>query len=219
MVPGFSPAGGGIPNRLALLDPSGKQPKRIIQGTGCIRGVAWSADGSELFAADQDGTLTVSEFTHGPREISRTTVQGPVWEIKIDPAGQTLAVSTANGLLLWHPLEANATPRKISEIPTRSIAWLADGRWLIADCGDRIALFDSASGHCLRSLILLDNDRYALISADGHWAGSAGVEKDLILIAKTESGGQLTFTPAQFAARFGWVNDSTRVRLEVPRRR
>jgi WD40 repeat protein/tRNA A-37 threonylcarbamoyl transferase component Bud32 len=54
-------------------------------------------------------------------------------------------------------------------------------------------------------------DDWLLVSPEGHYRGGPGIEKHIVYVAQTATG-QETFTPAEFAARFGWKNDPERVR-------
>ena len=51
------------------------------------------------------------------------------------------------------------------------------------------------------------------IGSAGHWRGSAGAEKSLVIQVLGDDGRQLTLTPAEFAKKYGWKNDPSKVTL------
>jgi len=53
---------------------------------------------------------------------------------------------------------------------------------------------------------------WVAVSTDGHYRGSAGVERFLACVAQTDQG-LVTLTPEEFSARFGWKNEPERVGL------
>ncbi len=59
------------------------------------------------------------------------------------------------------------------------------------------------------------NNAWLALSPDGHYAGSEDVENEIVYVAETDAG-QETLAPAQFATRFHWKNDPTRVHLLSP---
>ncbi|NQT40344.1 MAG: hypothetical protein HQ581_22815, partial [Planctomycetes bacterium] len=46
----------------------------------------------------------------------------------------------------------------------------------------------------------------AVISPEGHFTGSPGVEKELVYVVQTEEG-QETLSPEEFEQKYGWKND------------
>lgn len=56
------------------------------------------------------------------------------------------------------------------------------------------------------------NDQVLVLSPEGHYLVSPGIEKDLVYVVQTDAG-QDTLTPAEFSQRYGWKNDPERVRL------
>jgi hypothetical protein len=47
----------------------------------------------------------------------------------------------------------------------------------------------------------------------GHYHGSPGVEDQVVYVALLPDGSQRTYTPAEFAAEFGWKNDPEKAEL------
>ena len=59
----------------------------------------------------------------------------------------------------------------------------------------------------------LAGTHHVCISPDGHYRGSDGIEQHLVYIALTKDGHQETYSPTDFATKFGWKNDPTKARL------
>ena len=55
-------------------------------------------------------------------------------------------------------------------------------------------------------------DRWLVVSADGHYRGPPQVEEEPVYVVQTDKG-QHTLTPEEFAQKYGWKNDPERVRL------
>jgi hypothetical protein len=55
--------------------------------------------------------------------------------------------------------------------------------------------------------------QWAIISPDGHCRGSSRIDEYLVYVVLTDDGRQETYTPAAFAAKFGWKNDPSKVTL------
>jgi len=58
----------------------------------------------------------------------------------------------------------------------------------------------------------LADTSWLTVSADGHYRGSPKIEEHIVCAAGIEDGRQQTFTPAEFAKRFGWKNDPEKVK-------
>jgi len=80
------------------------------------------------------------------------------------------------------------------------------------DRAGRIHVYD-LDGFVTSAIQLLPGGRIAVVTLYGHWRGSDGAERHLQYAVLTESGEQLTLTPAEFTARYGWKNDPEKVRL------
>ena len=59
---------------------------------------------------------------------------------------------------------------------------------------------DLSAGGGVRAIVPLPGEKTAVISPEGHFAGDPGVEEELVYIALTESGEQLTLTPADLTS-------------------
>ncbi len=88
-----------------------------------------------------------------------------------------------------------------------------DGRTVAFSAGPNLIRFWQFEGdRHWGSLVRLANERHVKVSAEGHYAGSPGVEKQLIYIVKTAAG-QETYTPEAFAQKYHWKNDPSQAVL------
>jgi hypothetical protein len=75
-----------------------------------------------------------------------------------------------------------------------------------------VRLLDAETGRNHGTLVAIANNQALAINPNGHYRGTPRVERFLIYVAQTDHG-QETFTPEEFAAKFGWKNDPDQVRL------
>jgi len=66
--------------------------------------------------------------------------------------------------------------------------------------------------HLVASVVPLGHGQAVVVSAEGHWLGTRGAEKEIAYVIKTAAG-QETLTPREFYKRFGWKNDPGKVKL------
>jgi WD40 repeat protein len=127
---------------------------------------------------------------------------------------QTLYVlDTATGKVLRRvPVATTDT----SSFNSNSVFWTPNGKTILAgDIGLGMGVFDAATLRKRGTMFVLGNGRTLMISADGHYRGSPGVEKDLVAIVDTGKE-RLLLTPAEFAKRFKFKNDPDRALLLGP---
>ena len=79
-------------------------------------------------------------------------------------------------------------------------------------------LWDSETGVPLGA-ITVACDKIVYISPEGHYHCPPGVEKELVYVAMTNSGEQITLTPDEFSKKYGWKNDPTKVSLKAEGRK
>jgi len=129
------------------------------------------------------------------------------------PKGTAMALATSDGIVLWDA-DQPAAKAKLGSGPTYSVAWSGPLNTLIAAHEDRISLYDLASRELLCSqLIWWGQEKYVFLSPDGHARGCPGLGDDLVYVALTDEGRQITLRSAEFAERYGWKNDPQKVRL------
>jgi len=78
---------------------------------------------------------------------------------------------------------------------------------------EAIYLFALTDGRRLATLVQLPDEGWATISADGHLkTANPRCEREFFYVVQTADG-QQTLTPAEFAEKYGWKNDPTKVKL------
>ncbi len=85
-----------------------------------------------------------------------------------------------------------------------------DGARLAGWDNSTIQFYAFEDGRLLNSIVSLEPPNWFVVSADGHYRGSRGVESDIVYVVQTDNGQEM-LTPAEFSARYGWKNDPSRV--------
>ena len=84
-------------------------------------------------------------------------------------------------------------------------------QFISADYGSSARVFDTLTGENLYSVAWLRDNQWLVVTADGHYHGSPGVEKLLGYYLLLDNGEQTILTSAEFEQRFGWKNDPSKV--------
>jgi hypothetical protein len=85
---------------------------------------------------------------------------------------------------------------------------------LIAAQQDRIAIYDEPTGELLASQVIWwGPGKHLFLSPEGHVRCSPAMSEDVVYVALTDDGRQVTLRPAEFAAKYGWKNDPEKIRL------
>ena len=128
--------------------------------------------------------------------------------------GTTIAFATSDGIVLWDA-DKQAVQGKIGTGPFYSVAWSLPLHRLIAAQEDRIAIYDEPSGELLASQVIWYGPGEA--SCSYRRKATCGVpgkmSEDVVYVALTDDGRQVTLRPAEFAAKYGWKNDPEKIRL------
>jgi serine/threonine protein kinase/WD40 repeat protein len=126
---------------------------------------------------------------------------------------RTLAVASSHRQLDLFTL---GQPRGYS-IPAFELPhWLDDGRRMVGgdNAHTNVVGFDLRGNRRLGTLLPeLGDDTWAAISPEGHVRGSSGLGNQVAMVAMLSDGRTVTMTPQEFAARFNWKNDSSKVRF------
>jgi WD40 repeat protein len=75
-----------------------------------------------------------------------------------------------------------------------------------------VQLADAKTGQLLRGFVALSDGKFLTLTAEGHYRGSPGIERDIVYVVQTDAG-QETLTPEEFSQRYGWKNDPEKVSL------
>ena len=115
--------------------------------------------------------------------------------------------------MLWDA-DKRAVQKKIGTGPMYSVAWSLPLHRLIAAQDDRIAIYDEPSGELLASQVIWwGPGKHLFLSPEGHMRCSRKMSEDVVYVALTDDGRQVTLRPAEFAAKYGWKNDPEKIRL------
>ena len=129
--------------------------------------------------------------------------------------GTTIAFATSDGIVLWDA-DKQAVQEKIGTGPMYSVAWSLPLHRLIAAQDDRIAIYDVPSGELLATQVIWwGPGKHLFLSPEGHMRCSPAMSEDVVYVALTDDGRQVTLRPAEFAAKYGWKNDPEKIRLAL----
>lgn len=201
---------------IRLYSRDAAEPKQTFKLTSDGNSIEWSRDGTCLAVEVFSKPYEIVDIASGRRQMLRIAERG-CW---ID-TGSTFAAYDPGGAVLLMVFDTR-TGTLLREFPVsrggmRSY-FFAPRRVLYAVSGDSVVRFYSLQdGALVRTTAYLAGQQHVSISAEGHWSGSPGVEKELIYLVLTEKG-QEKFEPAEFEKRFGWKNDPAKVQFEAPSR-
>ena len=168
---GNTMAAGGEDNTVRLWDTlSGRQLARGEGHEGHVYGITVSPDGSVVASTGQDVAMRIWKRDEG--RLIRV-IQGAERTVTFSPDGKLVAAGCGS-VCVWDVKSGAAVAELRSAIPTSPIAFMADNRTLVAQCGylvDHvdICFFDSRSG-AVRGKLRLGvrrRGRYGLFSPDG----------------------------------------------------
>jgi WD40 repeat protein len=74
-----------------------------------------------------------------------------------------------------------------------------------------LRLYKTRNAQPTGALVPLAKGRWLAVSALGHYRGSRDIEREIVYVVETDQGQEM-LTPAEFARRFGWKNDPSKVR-------
>jgi WD40 repeat protein len=179
-----------------------------------ICGLSWSPDGKTLMAACGDSRVYLIGV--GTKQIIAVCEghETPAASFGWAGDGKTLVTACEScqgetGICVWDARSGKLlrTIRDGGEVSP-------DGR-LVAWRGQSvIRLRETEKGQVVCTMLSLKDSQYAAISPDGHFRGSPDVEKELVYVVQTDQG-QETLTPAEFAKKYNWKNDPSKVGQKV----
>jgi WD40 repeat protein len=208
---------GGRDGTVRLWDPLTGKPRLVRDGhTGPVLGLGWSPDGKFLASRGDDGTVRLWDpaagrllhILHGHVDEAMRGVVYFSWS----PDGKRLVTISGGETRQWDP--ATGSPRAAWRVLPAGVgsAWTADSRTFCTGATDAsVRFWDADDGRPRGVLVGLRRQQALAVSADGHFAGTPGVEGEIVYVVQTERG-QEALSPAEFARRYGWQNDPGRVR-------
>jgi WD40 repeat protein len=212
-------ASSGQDNTIRIWDTAaGTEVDRFENGLSHHRqSLMWLPDGKGLQLKWPDGSLAKLDLT--TRKTTPITVQGMRSDTSVWTHDGKWAAGVGPGGLFIDYRDG----QKPFAIPggrgDDSVAWLPDNERLAISAPQEFTVraFDSRARRRVGTLLPVVDGEFAVISRDGHIAGSSGIDERLLYIAVKEDGTQTAMTRSDFEVTFGWKNDPSKAwLLEIP---
>ena len=188
-------------------------------------GLSWSPDGKNLALACWDGRVRLcDEELRVQMELAGHLGNPPLTAVAWSPDGSEIITVDGSSVRRWTTATGELRSRVQLDQPRQVLKYGLDSNYvgpsfqfspdnrLVAALGAALKVFDTETGRQQLALAPLREGRAVAISADGHFQGTPGAEKDLVYVVQTADGQEL-LSPAEFAAKHGWKNDPQRVAL------
>jgi WD40 repeat protein len=127
--------------------------------------------------------------------------------------GKHLVLCCANNKLVVLDPRSGKEVQTIEELPLGCILKKEGTLYVWAEKCGVVRAFDIPNNQLLGTILNLRDYRWLSLTPDGHYQGSAGIEKDIVYAATTDAGEQMALSPEEFEKRFGWKNDPSKVKL------
>jgi hypothetical protein len=122
-------------------------------------------------------------------------------------------VTFYSGIDLWRPDLSERLRVLEGTIASNRLALTREGRLVAGQSGERLYVWDAATGR-LRGLLMLAARYNGLtITPDGYYSGNQRVERGIVMVVQKDDGTQELLEPAEFEQKYGFKNDPARVRL------
>lgn len=219
-------ATGGADQRIRIWDAADGKLQRTFDplpapftGTPFAE-LSWSVDDSQLAAALGDGSVVLVTVQSGEIGPPVLKLSGAAFDVRWSPDGTMLLASRwEGGEAVVFSLRTGKTVNPAAQFAGQDLAkgfWLPDSRRLLLGCyGATIQQgYDVLDDRPLGRLVSrISEGQSVVISPEGHYRGTRRIDEHLVYVALTEDGRQETYTPAAFAAKFGWKNDPSKAYL------
>ena len=183
--------------------------------------LAWGPDGKTLATGTDDGKVVFWDARTGHfRKVITGSGGEQVHALAWSPNGRTIAVAGCGAVMaradwgrpsavrVWSLENGRVTGVLRGHVSgVHSLAWSRDGATLVSAGSRMIKLWDLKDELARVTILPLGGTTIA-VGSEGHFLASGAAEpaKDFVYVAETIRG-QETFSPADFAGRYGWKND------------
>ena len=172
----------------------------------------WSPDGQELAFWGKDGRVTRVKGATGEPSAEPLPPRQPGFELRYSPDGKYLALSEPDCTAV-----VELATGKTDKLPYHAVLrWTPGTSQLLLASWEQsqVTAYDAQAGR-IGGLVLprLGENQYVCVDATGHYRGSPQVDEHVVYVALLEDGTQQTYTPAEFAKKFDWKNDPSKLTL------
>lgn len=208
-------ASGSLDQNVHIWNPQSGQLSRSIPMFMPVMSLAWTNDGQLLAGGGPMQTLFIWNASTGAvlkkldRPGSPPSVAALAWPtspamIASGRGNHTIQIWDLQNDKVLHDLKALA--------PVHSVGWTFDSKTLVAGIQDRcVRSWDAASG-LIRATVVAEEDRAALVSAEGHYRILPEGESDLVCVIQSNAG-QDTYPIAELNSKFRFKNSPSLVKL------
>ncbi len=172
------------------------------------RSASLSPDGRQIAASYGDKLVRLWDVETCERVQELTAEDGEIVHVAWSPTGDRLA-TVGKSLIVWDAAKGERlTTVKLESGTPLGMSWTADGQHVAVGLPTAVELYSAADGVLFDSLTVSGKLPQAelVISPDGHYRAAPQVEAQLVYVVLTDDYRQETYTPAAFAAKFGWKN-------------
>ena len=158
---------------------------------GVRRSVTWSADGR--------GRVSRVQYTRRPLSSSdKRPIAATLWDLQ---SGEPAIVP--------HPSLARRC-----QTTSTAVAWSPKQSCFVTAHYDvAVSIWESQTQRMLASILKLghDDDSALALAPDGNYVLTGSTQDAIVHVALTDAGQQITLTPEEFAKKYGWKNDPSKV--------
>ena len=185
--------------------------RAISADTRSVRCITFSPDGKKLASCGEEKTVKVWSVSTGGPVFGLQKHESEVYRVDFSPDGTKLVSAGKSGYVgVWDLVTGKNTAW--FRAPNWQVCWMKDSKMIAAASGSGVCFYNAANGARKASYRPMPKGLGVLISADGHYSGPAGAEKNLIYQAIGLTG-QLTLSQEEFGKRFAWKNDPSQIKL------
>ncbi len=186
---------------------------------------AWSPDGEAFallfahslsaFAKDDqrryEGVIQVFRGESNHRSYKVKTKPGDAQFLRWSQDGQEVIFLDSHGKMTF--LDPVSGPKRHGAVvPTADCSLTPDRKLVAFPVANAIQLLQVEDGKPHGTLVALRENQALMLTPDGHYKATPMAEPMLVYIVQTDQG-QETLIPEEFAKRYGWKNDPSRVGL------